>query len=48
MTGGINRLKYRLAKILGQNGKACTKLSQEVSREMNAFLVEYEMKKVEK
>lgn len=48
MTGGINRLKYHLARIPGQNVEGFPKTTPKIIREMKALLAEYELNKDER
>ncbi|XP_059069084.1 uncharacterized protein LOC131859404 [Cryptomeria japonica] len=48
MIGGINKLKYHIAKIIGQNLEICLASTPEMFREMKALLAGFEMRKEEK
>lgn len=45
MSGGINRLKYHLARIVGKEVKPCPTVPLEVQQECNASLIGYKEKK---
>ncbi|XP_059072529.1 uncharacterized protein LOC131065074 [Cryptomeria japonica] len=48
LRGGINRLKYHLARIDRHDARACPGTNEEIKRQMNALLVAGEEKKLQR